>query len=276
MKSKLNNQDTISNNQLIINNQLSIINSRIVNWLLGFGHCLVIVSWLLVICVPAAGLTGEQIINRVDQNMTFSSSKSTAKMLIYVGDQIRTKEMVSYAQGRDKSFSEFTAPARDKGVKYLKIDDNMWMYLPSVDKTIKIAGHMLRQSMMGSDFSYEDALESDQLLDKYDVKLVGEEDGSYILELTAKVKEVTYFKRKLWVDKTKFVPVKEELFAKSGKKLKVMELTDIKKFGSRYYPTKITLKNLLRKDSKTEMMVESISFDVGVPAKIFSKANLTK
>ncbi|MFH1542083.1 MAG: outer membrane lipoprotein-sorting protein [bacterium] len=221
-------------------------------------------------------LNGEQIISRVDQNMTFNSSKSTAEMIIHVGDQVRTKKMESYAQGRDKSFSEFTYPARDKGVKYLKLEDNMWMYLPSVDKTIKIAGHMLRQSMMGSDFSYEDALESANLLDKYTVKVLADDGNNYVLELTAKVKEVTYYQRKIWVDKDKFVPVKEELFAKSGKKLKVMELSEIKKFGSRYYPTKITLRNLLRKDSKTEMVITSIKFDLVLPSSIFTQGNLTK
>ncbi|MFC1571655.1 outer membrane lipoprotein-sorting protein [Candidatus Margulisiibacteriota bacterium] len=234
---------------------------------------------ILLIGSQALAITGEQVINRVDKNMTFGSSKSTSKMTIHVGKQVRTKKMVSYSQGRDKSFAEFIYPARDKGVKFLKIGDNMWMYLPSVDKTIKIAGHMLRQSMMGSDFSYEDALESDKLLEKYDVRLVGEEEKekrfTYVLELTAKVKKVTYYKRKIWVDKQYMVPLREELFAKSGKKLKVMELSDIKKFGSRYYPTKIILKNLLRKNSRTEMVVEKIAFDSKLPAKIFSKANLT-
>ncbi len=250
---------------------------------------------LLVLCLlatPAVAITGEEIIDKVDQNMTFDSARSEAELVIHVSGQVRTKTLVSYSEGRDKSYSEFLSPARDKGVKYLKIGDNMWMYLPSVAKIIKIAGHMLRQSMMGSDFSYEDALESNRLLDKYNVKLVTEETTyikyrkgteevtkgrpCYVLVLTAKVKDVTYYKRKIWVDREIFVPVKEELFALSGKKLKVTVMGDVKKYGNRYYPTYVSMRNLLRKDSLTEMIVTDIDFNVKMPEDTFTQRNLRK
>lgn len=224
--------------------------------------------------------------------MTYGTGRFETTMIIRVRKQVRTKKLVSWAQGRDRSFAEFTYPARDKGVKYLKIDDNMWMYLPSVEKIIKISGHMLRQSMMGSDFSYEDALESNKLREKYSIKLIGEETVSinekigkkerivkypcYVLDLTAKVKEVTYWRRKIWVHKGTFVPVKEELFAKSGKKLKVTTLSRIEKYGERYYPLYMTMKNLLRKDSLTEMYVTKAQFDLKLPAGIFTQRNLKK
>lgn len=221
-------------------------------------------------------LTGDEIVRRVDANMAFGTARMESKMVIHVGDEVRTKTLVSYAEGRTKSYAEFLSPPRDKGVKYLKLGDNMWMYLPSVDKIIKIAGHMLRQSMMGSDFSYEDALESSKLLEKYEVELVGQDDANYILDLIAKVKEVTYYQRKIWVDKKTFIPVKEELFAKSGKKLKVMELSEIKKFGSRYYPIYMSMQNLLRKDSKTEMIITKVQFDIYIDPTTFTQAKLTK
>ncbi|MEA3492944.1 MAG: outer membrane lipoprotein-sorting protein [Candidatus Margulisiibacteriota bacterium] len=224
--------------------------------------------------------------------MTYGTGRFETTMIIHVRKQVRTKKLVSWAQGRDRSFAEFTYPARDKGVKYLKIDDNMWMYLPSVEKIIKISGHMLRQSMMGSDFSYEDALESNKLREKYSIKLVDQETipvkvrkgkkittvnyPCYVLDLTAKVKDVTYYRRKIWVNKKTFVPVKEELFAKSGKKLKVTTLSDIKRFGKRYYPLYVTMKNMLRKDSLTEMFVTKAQFDVRLPAGIFTQRNLKK
>lgn len=239
--------------------------------------CIIIIM-LLATC--AFAITGEEIINHVDDNLTFNSGAFENRMTIHVGKEVRTKDFISYSKGRDASYAEFTDPPRDKGVKYLKIEDNMWMYLPSVDKIIKISGAMLRQSMMGSDFSYEDALESSKLLDKYTATLVGEEtiDKSpcYVLDLTAKVKDVTYYQRKIWVDKATFVPLKEELFALSGKKLKVMTMGDVKRFGSRYYPTRVTISNLLRKDSMTELITIKADFNARVPAKYFTQAALTK
>ena len=249
--------------------------------------------FLLLLMVSSAwSITADQIIKRVDKNMTYVSGRFESTMLIRVRGQVRKKKIISYAQGRDKSFSEFTYPARDKGVKYLKIKDNMWMYLPSVEKIIKISGHMLRQSMMGSDFSYEDALESNKLLEKYSIKYVRddlitqaitknnktvtEKRSCYVVDLVAKVKDVTYYKRRIWVDKKTYVPVREELFAKSGKKLKVMILGDVRKNGQRYYPFYIMMKNLLRKDSKTEMFTTKANFGKKIPTYIFTQRNLKK
>lgn len=242
--------------------------------------------------LAAKAITANEIIDKVDANMTYLTGRFETEMVIHVRDQIRVKKLISYAEGRDKSFAEFIYPARDEGVKYLKIEDNMWMYLPSVEKVIKIAGHMLRQSMMGSDFSYEDALESTKLLEKYSVKLLTDEAISiktkkgteeitsehscYVLDLTAKVKEVTYYRRKIWVDKFTFLPVKEELFAKSGKKLKVMVLGDVERFRGRYYPLYISMQNLLRKDSLTEMYITKAQFDIRIPSGTFTQRNLTK
>ncbi|MCX5726466.1 MAG: outer membrane lipoprotein-sorting protein [Candidatus Saganbacteria bacterium] len=98
----------------------------------------------------------------------------------------------------------------------------------------------------------------------------------YVVELTAKVKEITYYKRMIWADKESFVPVKEELFALSGKKLKVMTVGDVQKFGERYYPMYFTLSNLLRKDSMTEMIVTKAEFDIYIPEKTFTQRNLSK
>lgn len=271
-----------------IQNQKSIIPTR--NYLL--------ITTLLVFGILSLGfsvanaITGEEIIKRVDANMTFTTARSEAKMVIHIDQEVREKTFVSYDKGRDTGYAEFLSPARDKGVKYLKIQDNMWMYLPSVDKVIKISGAMLRQSMMGSDFSYEDAMESSKLLEKYSATLISEETipvtfkeegklatkqrACYVVDLVAKVKEVTYYRRMVWVDKSLFVPVREDLFAMSGKKLKEMTLGDIQRFGSRYYPMYMTMRNLLRANSQTEMFTTKAEFDIPVDPSYFTQAKLTK
>jgi len=247
---------------------------------------------IFMIIVPAFALTGDDVINKIDSNMIFGTARFEASMIIHIGDEVRTKKMLMLEKGRTDAFMEFTYPARDRGVKYLKIEDNMWIYMPSVEKSIKIAGHMLRQSMMGSDFSYEDALESSKLREKYTSTLVGEEKISssypqggkifktqydcHVVDLIAKVQNVTYYKRTIWVDKKTFVPVKEALYAKSGKMLKVQTMDNIKQYGVRNYPTYYTIKDLLRKDSVTEMFIEKAEFDIILPGKVFTQENLLK
>ncbi len=268
----------------------SHINYKI--WAFLFFICVFALFFFIFNLAGAAKLSGKDIIEQVDKNLTFGTAYFEAKMIIYVGDEVREKRMEMYSEGSEKGFAEFTYPARDKGVKYLRIGDQMWMYLPSVEKIIKIAGHMLRQSMMGSDYSYEDALEARRLMEKYDAHFKGEEpyeitrtkEGketkesrpTYVVGLIAKVKDVTYYKRMLWVDKETFIPLKEELYAKSGKLLKVSETEKIDRFGTRFYPTKSVLRNLLRKNSRTEFIITKAQFDIKIPAGTFTERNLKK
>ncbi|OGC11328.1 hypothetical protein A3K48_02280 [candidate division WOR-1 bacterium RIFOXYA12_FULL_52_29] len=238
---------------------------------------LAIAAWLAGAVLAA---TGAEIIRKVDENLIYKSARMEAKMIIHIWSEVRTKTMRTYQKGRESSFSVFLSPPRDQGVKYLKLKDNMWIYLPDVDKTIKIAGHMLRQSMMGSDLSYEDALESGDLLDKYTATLVSEEvvkqRPCFVVDLTARVKEITYYRRLVWVDKELFVPVREELFAMSGKKLKVMTLGNVQKYGSRYYPLYMSMRNLLRQNTLTELIITKAEFDLSLPAEMFTQSSLTK
>ena len=162
----------------------------------------------------------------------------------------------------------------------LKLENQLWIYSPSTDRTIQISGHMLRQSVMGSDLSYEDMMEDRKLTDVYAAKLIGKEkiDGRvcYILELTAKVSDIAYHTRKVWIDTERYVPVKEDLFAKSGQLLKRTTLSDFKQIQGRWFPMRIVYKDMLKQGDGTEFVIESIQFDTDIPEYIFSKASLKK
>ncbi|MFZ2896490.1 MAG: outer membrane lipoprotein-sorting protein, partial [Saprospiraceae bacterium] len=96
--------------------------------------------------------------------------------------------------GDKRSFTEYLSPAREAGTKMLKLENQLWIYSPSTDRTIQISGHMLRQSVMGSDLSYEDMMDDRKLTDIYSAKVAGEETidnrKTWVLELTAKVEDV--------------------------------------------------------------------------------------
>lgn len=223
---------------------------------------------------------GKEVIEKVDNNTVVTSSSYNARMTISLGGTIREKRFTGYAEGKERAYMEFTYPARDKGTRFLKIEDEMWMYLPSVERATKIAGHMLRQSMMGSDFSYDDIAENEKLIELYDVELTGtdtiDEKECYVLELTAKVPDVTYYSRKLWVDKDKYVAVKAELFAKSGKLMKEITVSEFKSIGRYRFPASIKMVNKLRMDTYTELILEDVELDIRIPDRIFSKAYLER
>jgi outer membrane lipoprotein-sorting protein len=226
-------------------------------------------------------LTAFDILEKIDKNMVYKTAYSEVKMVITIRNREITKTMYSYSEGNEKSFVEFLSPARDKGTKLLKIDDVIKIYYPSAERIMRLSGHMLRQSMMGSDFSYEDMTErSKRLKEEYtgEVKKDQDLEGTkcYVLILTSKKPKQTYFTRKIWVDQKQFIGLKEELYAKSGKLLKVMTVDKIENYKNRNYPTELTMKDLLRKNSSTKMIVTKIDFDIDIPRGTFSERNLQK
>ena len=241
---------------------------------------LTILLLLIPALIRAQQPTGKEILLKVDENMAAKSTITVSRMIIHGARQTRTIEAKTWGIGDEKAFTEYLAPAREKGTKMLKLEDKLWIYSPGSDRTIQISGHMLRQSLMGSDLSYEDMMDNAKLIENYNAGVIGSEvvddRNCWIVELQAKTAEVNYQIRKVWVDKLRFIPLKEELYAKSGKLLKRMELFDITKMGNRWYPKKIVFKDMLKTGDGTEFIIDDIKFDQQIPEYIFSKASLKK
>lgn len=225
-----------------------------------------------------AAQDADQILDAIDRNISSSTRTFDARMIIHGSRGSRTIEFKSWSEGDTRAYTEYTNPAREKGTKMLKLENMLWIYSPSTDRTIQITGHMLRQSVMGSDLSYEDMMDDKPLREVYKSEVVASEKYSdvdcWVLELKANDPEAAYQVRKMWVDKSKNVPLKEELYAKSGKLLKRTELSMVEKIQGRWYPRKIVFKDMLKSGDGTEFIVDNIEFNVVIPDHLLSKAAL--
>ncbi len=210
--------------------------------------------------------------------MSSENQIANTTMIIHGKRNSRTLTSIGYSVGNKKSFSEYLSPAREKGTKMLKLEDQLWIYSPSTDRTIQISGHMLRQSVMGSDLSYEDMMDDRKLSDVYDAKVAGEEiigdRATWVLELTARVSDVAYPLQKIWIDTERYVPLKQDMFGKSGQLLKRTELSDVQQIEGRWFPLTALYKDMLKQGDGTEFRITSISFNQKIPDYIFSKAAL--
>ncbi|UCE41281.1 MAG: outer membrane lipoprotein-sorting protein [Candidatus Aminicenantes bacterium] len=237
----------------------------------------------LLVLMTATAMTqappsGEDILKRVDANIGSDNKIATAEMIIHGRRGSRSIKSKSWIYGIEKSYTEYLAPAREAGTKMLKLEEQLWTYIPSTDRTIKISGHMLRQSVMGSDLSYEDMMEDPELLNLYNANIIEEstflERPCWILELTAKVEDISYHSRKIWVDKERYVSLKEERFARSGKLLKVFEVKEVRSIQNRWVPVHMVFKDALKSGKGTEYFIESIEFNADIPEALFTKASL--
>ncbi|MBI0397673.1 outer membrane lipoprotein-sorting protein [Cyclobacterium marinum] len=250
---------------------LRIYNSRKIIFLSG-----ILIMWIM----PSRAQDAQTILDKVDENMVSKTEITESEMIIRGKRNVQTIGSKSYTEGNKKSFTEYLYPERERGTKMLKLEDRLWIYSPSTDRTIQLSGHMLRQSVMGSDLSYEDMMEDRKLKEIYDAVIVGEENigerKTWILELTASVENVSYYKRKIWVDQERFIPLKEELFAKSGQLLKKTTMSDISKIDGRWYPRKVNFKDVLKSGNGTDFIIKEIQFNPTIPPYIFTKASLKK
>lgn len=236
---------------------------------------------ILTIC-SLTGFGQEQaksILEKVDLNMSANSRVFESTMTIHGKRNSRSITSRSYVVGSQKSFTEYLSPPREQGTKMLKLEEQLWIYSPSTDRTIQISGHMLRQSVMGSDLSYEDMMEDRKLTEIYNSKITGQEQigqrKTWVLELTAKTDDIAYATRKLWVDTERYIPLKEELYAKSGKLLKQSVMSDVERVGERWFPKTIFYKDMLKQGSEgTEFQITKIQFDTEIPEHLFTKAAL--
>ena len=226
-------------------------------------------------------MNADNIIKAIDKNLNAESRTITSKMVVRGRRSSRTIKSKSWVVGTDLAFTEYLSPPREAGTKMLKLGEKLYTYSPQTDRVIQISGHMLRQSVMGSDMSYNDMMEDRPMEELYKATIEGSAklDGRdhWIIVLDAKVKGLSYPKRRSWVDKEYLLPMKEELYAKSGKLLKTASLEDIKKIQGRWFPSKFVYKDELKRNSKgTEWIIDNIEFNKKIPDSRFSKALLRK
>ena len=244
-------------------------------------NCLIIFFLSSFLFTQSDQMSAIDIMKAIDKNLNADSRVITSKMVIKGRRNSRTIESKNWIVGTELAFTEYLSPPREAGTKMLKIGEKLYTYSPQTDRIIQISGHMLRQSVMGSDMSYNDMMEDRPIEQLYNATLEGsikiDDRDHYIIALDAKVKGLSYPKRRSWVDKEYLLPTKEELYAKSGKLLKTASLHDIKKINGRWFPSKFIYKDELKRNSKgTEWIINDIQFNKKIPDSRFSKALLRK
>ncbi|MDR2808343.1 MAG: outer membrane lipoprotein-sorting protein [Spirochaetaceae bacterium] len=239
---------------------------------------------LLFIVLASAGLSAQtpqaaDLLNRIDNNEIYTTIEYEGDMIIEHQNRRYVKTMRAWARGNTDSFIEFINP-EDRGTKYLKKGGRLYVYSPDTEEVMLISGHMLKESMMGSDLSYEDTIENEKLSARYTPSLSGSEiwngKDCWILDLQAKKRTESYPRQKLWIDKESGDCLHYELFALSGAKVKEYTLLRVELIGTRRFPVESEMRDLLRKNSKTSFVLRSIKLDQPIADSVFSQRNLER
>ena len=235
---------------------------------------------LLTVSIPAKE-SPTQIILKGEEQMRGENSYSRTSITINKPRNKRTMVVDNWdARQGDKSFMRILEPKKDRGITFLKLEKNMWQYLPSISREVHIESSLMHDSWMGSDFTNDDLIKMSSLVKDYTHAFIAESDAQHHrIEFTPKPQApVTWAKIIFNTRKSDSLPDQEEFYDAKGRLVKLMILSDFKTLGGRFIPAKMEMRTIVdgKVRSFTVMEILKMNFNTGIDASIFTKANLRR
>lgn len=240
---------------------------------------------------PEVGLSARDVVSRVEDNMRGVESSTCEATMTVTSPRLPAPRKVRFRcwedRKDDRSFIRILAPAKDKGVGFLKIPPNLWNYIPRVERTVRIPPSMMMQSWMGSDFTNDDLVRESSVLDDYDHEFLGVDPAFVGLDSSPRKSHVIEYQPHedapvvwgrivVWVDAVRFVPLQQEFFDEDGVRLRRMTLGDIREVQGRSVPHLWVMTPLDKKGHETRLEYQSLRFDEPMDAGVFTKRNLSR
>lgn len=239
----------------------------------------ILIFTLLLICLITSvfALDSKEILDRMEKEMDYSSASFSAT--IVNTDKLGSTKLTfdTYQKGNGDTLLSVTSGS-DKGQKILRLDEEIYIFYPNADEIIRLSSSGLKESFLGSDFSYEDLTGDDEYDERYSHSLSGEETlndiDCFVISMDAKKRSETYQKETIYIAKDSFLPVKMSLYSKSGRLLKEIYYSNYITDNGTHYPTHIEITNAVKKSSYSVMDITSISFGVELDDDLFNKEEL--
>jgi outer membrane lipoprotein-sorting protein len=243
--------------------------------------CFLIVIIFLSLPSIAQELSATEIIDRADKKNRGETSQGTMQMKIVRPDWERTVELKSWSMGDDFFLIYITAPAKDKGQVFLKRYREMWNWVPSIERMIKIPPSMMMQSWMGSDFTNDDLVKQSSIVKDYTHTLIAEETVRdqlcYKLELIPhEDAPVVWGKIISWVTKDGFNLWKTEYYDEDEFLVNIQEAFEIKNFGDRDLPSRIEIIPADEPQKKTVLIIKESVFNKPLDDNFFTQQNMKR
>lgn len=220
--------------------------------------------------------TAEALLEHLDQLYQQDSAQATLRMEIINPDYERTLRLESWSLGMDYSLVRVLEPARDRGVSTLKRENEMWNYLPRVNRTVRVPPSMMMGSWMGSDFTNDDLMRDTSWVEEYDVSMATT-DSTHELTLVPREQTVTVWGRmEISVDRDSLLPLEQRYFNERDELARVMTFSDVREFNGLSLPSRLTLEPADKEDQSTTVIYESLAFDVDLTPAFFSLQNLRR
>ncbi len=221
-----------------------------------------------------------ELLEGTDDVYRGQSSLGTMAMTVQTSRWTRTVRMRITTQGEEKSLIVILDPPKEAGMATLKVDDNIWNYLPNVDRTMKVPASMMSGAWMGSHFSNDDLVKESRMADDYTYVLAQRpgDNGEdvYVVECTPHPDAPVVWGKVVVKLRSDRLPIETTFWDEDGELARTMTYEDIRELGGRTVPTRMKLVPADKPDEYTEMVFEDIEYDVDVPEGTFSLQSLRR
>jgi len=253
----------------------------------GWKRCMsrqvgIVAVWMLAVGpLVHAQVDPYEIMDRVDQLYRGESSHGTSTMEVVTENWDRQMTMELWSLGNDFSLVRIQAPAREAGTATLKADQDIYNYLPKVDRTIKIPASMMGGAWMGSHFTNDDLVKESQLIDDYEVELVfdGDRDGVTVWEFRLTPKPdaaVVWGHIEYQVQQDNYMPLWTRFYDEDGDLSRTMTYSDFSELGGRLVPAVMEMQPVDKPGERTAITYQELEFDVDIDQSFFSLRNLQR
>jgi len=237
------------------------------------------IAFLLSLAMNAQELTAKEIIRKANDKVNGLSSQGTMKMTIARPDWSREVTMKTWSKGTEYYMIYITAPARDQGQVFMKHGNDMWNWMPAINRMIKLPPSMMSQSWMGSDFTNDDLVRMNSIVEDFDhtiisSEVIGDYDCFKIELVPHEDAAVVWGKILFWVSKKEFYELKAEYYDEDGLLVSTMTGTEIRSMGDRMLPAVMTMVPADKPGNKTIMEMVDVKFNVPIDDSFFSQQNM--
>lgn len=236
---------------------------------------------LVSVCQLSLAQTAKEVVQKADQLMKANSSYSEVEMTIIKPDWSRTMGLKIWSLEPDFALIYVTEPARDKGSVTLKRKNEVWNWIPSAQKIIKIPPSMMMQSWMGSDFTNDDLVKESSIVDDYTHKFIGDENLSgydcWKVQLTPRPDAgVVWGKIVSWISKKEYFELKADYYDEDGNIVKTFNGSDPQKMDDRTVLTHWEMVPVDEPGNRTILDYNKIDFDIKIDQSFFSEQNMKR
>jgi len=221
----------------------------------------------------------KEIIDRVDRMLRGDSSVGQVEMTVATRQWKRTTELKIWSEGTEKVLVRVEAPKKDHGTATLRVGDNIWNYLPKIDRVIRIPTSMMMASWMGSHFTNDDLVKDSRLIRDYDIKIEfeGPRDGVEVYEflLTPRPEAPVVWGKIIYrIRKPDLMPIWGKFYGEDGQMKRLASFSEYQVMDGRLVPTRMRMTPEDKPGEYTEMKYRNLDFDVKIAESIFSLNSL--